>query len=220
MQKQRVDINLAVNSVPRIPVCLCLDTSGSMLGIAIKNLNAGIKLLFDTIKNDNLTSAAAEVAIIVFGSGRHNGIECIQDFERITDISEPPFLKAEGMTPMGEAVALALNRFEDRKIYYRSKGLEYYSPLLIIMTDGYPNGNSVVLQKVQNQVKTMVSKRELNVVTVCIGKDADENSLQRFSPEWKPIKLEKLDFKGFFKWVSKSVESILQNRGEFIVCGK
>ena len=36
--------DLIDNPTPRVPVCLCLDTSGSMSGSPINELNEGIKL--------------------------------------------------------------------------------------------------------------------------------------------------------------------------------
>ncbi|MBQ7217656.1 MAG: hypothetical protein IJS39_16945 [Synergistaceae bacterium] len=39
------------NPHPRSAICLCLDTSGSMSGDHINELNAGIRLFYDTIPN-------------------------------------------------------------------------------------------------------------------------------------------------------------------------
>ena len=46
--------DLVNNPTPRVPVCLCLDVSGSMSGPPIDELNQGVKLLYDAIKNHML----------------------------------------------------------------------------------------------------------------------------------------------------------------------
>ena len=44
--------DLVNNPTARIPVCLCLDTSGSMCGMPIDELNEGVRLFYDAICED------------------------------------------------------------------------------------------------------------------------------------------------------------------------
>lgn len=46
-------VDLVDNPTPRVPVCLCLDVSGSMDGAPIDELNSGIELFFDAIKDND-----------------------------------------------------------------------------------------------------------------------------------------------------------------------
>ncbi|MBE0696436.1 MAG: hypothetical protein IH586_05885, partial [Anaerolineaceae bacterium] len=57
----------ADNPEPRCPVVLVLDTSGSMQGTAIQELNEGLKAFGAAIKADRLASLRVEIAVIVFG---------------------------------------------------------------------------------------------------------------------------------------------------------
>ena len=58
--------DLVENPTPRLPVCLCLDTSGSMLGDKINELLEGVKLFYDTIDEDDDTHDSVEVSIVAF----------------------------------------------------------------------------------------------------------------------------------------------------------
>lgn len=113
---------LVNNPTPRVPVCLCLDVSGSMSGDAINELNEGVKLFYNAIKEDEIAIYAAEICIVTFGG---NDAECIEDFIGLDLQPNPPILYASGMTPMGEAVNLALNLLEQRKFEYKDKGVDY-----------------------------------------------------------------------------------------------
>lgn len=56
------------NPSERVAVCLCLDVSGSMSDYnAIDELNYGIALFYEAVKNDEEALYAAEVCIVTFG---------------------------------------------------------------------------------------------------------------------------------------------------------
>ena len=44
--------DLINNPTARVPVCLCLDTSGSMDGQPINELNEGVRLFYEAIRED------------------------------------------------------------------------------------------------------------------------------------------------------------------------
>ena len=101
--------DLVNNPTARVPVCLCLDVSGSMDGEPIRELNDGVRMFYDAIREDETALYAAEVCIITFG---RNGAKCITDFASIELQPDAPVLNAGGMTPMGEAVNLGLDLLE------------------------------------------------------------------------------------------------------------
>ncbi len=57
----------ADNPEPRCPVVLLLDTSGSMQGAPVQELNGGLRAFSDALKSDRLASLRVEVAVITFG---------------------------------------------------------------------------------------------------------------------------------------------------------
>ena len=193
---------LISNPAARVAVCLVLDTSGSMSGAPINELNKGVKLFIDAIKNDDIAKYAAEVAIVTFGGE----VEVYSDFQNIENFQFRD-LDADGNTPMEEAVMQALDLLETRKKEYVDAGVDYYQPWMVIMSDGQPdyppNQSSSITYD-------MASKRKLSCFQLGIGDGADMQTLAKFSPR-KPLKLKGLNFEGFFEWLSKSIQAVSQS---------
>lgn len=205
--------DLINNPTPRVPVCLCLDISGSMQGSPIRELNDGVKLFYDAIKADETALYSAEISVVTFGGNA----KCESDFSSLELQPNPPSFSATGGTPMGEAVNMALDMLEKRKSEYRDKGVDYYQPWLVLMTDGEPNGSSSELNRAVNRTVELVKGRKLTVFPIGIGSGADMKVLERFSPNRKPVHLIGLNFSKFFSWLSKSVSTTSQSiPGEFI----
>lgn len=195
------------NPTPRVPVVLCLDCSGSMMGEPIKELNAGVKTFYQAINEDEIARFSAEICIVTFGP-----VQLGADFATLDVRPQPPVLSASGNTPMGEAVKLSLDSLERRKELYKESGVDYYQPWLVLMTDGKPYGGSLELLNQQvNRVTNMVESRKLTVFPIGIGSEADMGTLQRFSPGRSPLRLQGLKFSDFFSWLSKSVSRVSQS---------
>lgn len=120
------------NPEPRCPVILLCDTSGSMSGAPINQLNAGLAAFKDDVCRDDMASLRVEVALVTFGPVRlAQGFVTIENFI-------PPKLKADDRTPMGQAIEYALDLLEERKETYKNNGIQYYRPWVILVTDGAP----------------------------------------------------------------------------------
>ena len=209
--------DLVNNPTARVPVCLCLDTSGSMDGSPIQELNSGVRLFYDAIKEDEMAMYSAEISIVTFGGTA----QCMADFASLEVQPEPPVLSAYGVTPRGEAVNMALDLLERRKNEYKDRGVDYYQPWLVLMTDGAPNGNQVELQRAIQRTRDMVNQKKLTLFPIGIGAEADMNVLGQFSPEWSALRLQGLKFREFFSWLSKSVSRTSQSTpGEYVEIDK
>lgn len=195
--------DLVTNPTPRVPICLVLDTSSSMEGAPINELNDGVKTFFDAILSDEIARSSAEISIVIFG----NTASQILDFSSI-EKQTIPNLNANGSTPMGAAVNLALDLLERRKKEYSSAGVDYYQPWIVLMTDGQPTDD--INSSVQRTCG-LIEKRKLTIFPIGIGKDADLSVLARFSPKRPPLRLKGLNFKEFFEWLSKSVSKVSQS---------
>ena len=199
--------DLVENPTPRVPVALCLDTSGSMLGDKIRELVEGVNLFYDAIDEDDDAHDAAEVSIVEFNSAA----SLIQDFASVDRLKPVDAINATGGTALGEGVNLALDTLEKRKSVYSGAGVLYYQPWLVLMTDGQPNGRPAELERAVQRVTDLVSQKKLTVFPIGIGADADMSVLARFSPNRPPLRLRGLSFKEFFEWLSKSVSRVSQS---------
>ena len=122
----------AENPEPRCPCLLLLDTSASMAGNPIQELNAGLTAFRDELNEDALASKRVEIGVISFGP-----VQIDADFTTITDFY-PPELEADGVTPMGEAIEHGVELLRSRKNNYRANGISFYRPWIFLITDGAP----------------------------------------------------------------------------------
>lgn len=225
--------DLVENPTPRVPICLCLDTSGSMGAVEgdciatgetmyedgrewnivtggtsrIDELKKGVELFYNAIRNDEMAVYSAEICIVSFD----NEARCMVDFSNIERQKNIPSLIAKGDTAMGEGVNLALDLLEERKREYKEKGVDYYQPWLVLMTDGVPNGDENEYNRAVQRTVEMVNSKKLTVFPIAIGDETDLDALNKFSPERQALKLQGLKFREFFTWLSKSVSKTSQS---------
>ena len=65
MNNYNTDNTLDVsNPAPRCPVILLLDTSGSMAGAPISELNQGVRQFLDETRNDEAAGMSVELEVI------------------------------------------------------------------------------------------------------------------------------------------------------------
>lgn len=198
---------LTENPTARVPVCLALDTSGSMAGTKLQELNAALASFYDTVRKDEMASISAELAIVTFG----------QTVAKVTDFSNVnrqrvPALIANGATPMGAAVAMGLDMLDQAKRVYSQMGVDYFQPWLVLMTDGEPTDD---ITDAVRRCRELVSKRKLTVFPIAIGNDANLHTLQSFSPNLPPLRMESTDLRRFFAWLSMSITNAsMSNPGD------
>lgn len=201
---------LVENPTARLPVCLVLDTSASMTGKPINELQEGVNTFFTELLADEVAKYSAEVAVVTFGGD----VDMPVDFAAVTSQTVPS-LRAGGMTPMGEAVEKALDLLNTRKEEYKRAGVDYYQPWLVLMTDGAPTDN---ISRASQLVDDLAKTRKLSVFAIGVGEEADMKELGRLSGWWfpegqspqrrPPLKLRGLEFSKFFVWLSASVSRI------------
>lgn len=191
------DQDLLDNPSARVPVCLVLDTSGSMQGKPIDELNQGVQMFMNEIREDEMASLSAEISIITFGGK----VQQVVEFSNIEN-QTAPLLQPVGRTPMGEAVNLALDVLEARKKTYASLGIDYYQPWLVLMTDGAPTDD---ITAAAARTRELINNNKLTIFPIGIGSEAHIPTLQQFSPKLPPVKLKGLNFNEFFIWLSQSI---------------
>ena len=126
-------VEFAENPMPRCPVVLLIDTSGSMaVGNRIEIINDAMDEFMRNVTSDTQTSLSAEIALVTF-SHEVRSIEFGS-----ADSFSPQRLSAYGGTKMALAVHTALDMLDSRKRAYRENGVSYYRPILMLITDGFP----------------------------------------------------------------------------------
>lgn len=194
------------NENVRQPICFCLDVSGSMSS-AIAELNQNIAEFYKQLLSDDNTRYSADVAIVTFGQT----VSVYEDFSGI-DKKNPPQLTADGGTPMGEGVQLAVKILGERKKEYKAHGIDYLQPWLVIMSDGAP-GDLALVRTMQADCMKLIKSEKLLVISIGIG-NADMNILQGFSDIPVFNGSQQNDFKKFFRALAKSVVAMASSPNE------
>jgi len=195
--------DLVDNPAPRVPICLVLDSSYSMSGEPIDELNSGVELFFESVKNDEVAQWSAEICVVTFGGFSKK----LLDFEGIQNQSIPT-LSADGNTPMNDGVNMALDLLETRKREYSDKGVDYYQPWMVLMTDGEPTQD---ITSSVNRTVQMIDSKKLTIFPIAIGDGAHLYTLEQYSPSRKPLRLKGLNFSAFFEWLSQSISRVSQS---------
>lgn len=198
---QDFPIDLAVNPEPRCACVLILDTSGSMSGEPIRQLNQGLALFRDELQRDTLASKRVEVALVEFGP-----VRVVHDFvtpERF----EAPTLEASSDTPMGAAIVKALTMLEERKAQYKQAALAQFRPWVFLITDGAPTDDWLEAARI---VREGEKARKFSFFAVGV-EGADMTTLRQISTR-APLQLKGLAFRELFQWLSGSLSSVSRSR--------
>lgn len=204
MLDHRLDeLEFVDNPEPRCAVVLLLDTSYSMAGQPISELNQGILTFEQEIKKDELASLRVEVSIITFGGQ----VSVVQPFVSVGNF-EAPTLTVNGNTPMGEAIDKGLALLKERKATYRANDVDFYRPWLFLITDGEPTD---AWEMAAERLKQEEARK--GVLVFCIGvENANMQILRNFSNQTPPLKLKGLEFRPLFSWLSKSLSGVSGSR--------
>ena len=192
-----------MNSAPRCPVVLLLDTSSSMSGAPINELNQGLRQFIKETAEDEAASMSVELEVITFDSRA----SVAMPFTPICDVERTPApLVANGMTCMGAALRLANNDLRNRRQMYRKAGISSYKPWVVLMTDGGPNDDWF---DAANKMRTLGEQGKIQYIGIEIGDDADHDTMCQILPAQPgPVKLQGLRFKQFFRWLTDSLRSV------------
>jgi uncharacterized protein YegL len=194
-------VEFAENVEPRCPCLLLLDTSGSMRGKPMDELNAGIRQLKDELLADEMAQKRVEIAIVGFGP-----VQTLADFQT-PDLFQPPTLVASGDTPIGAAIEAGLTLLDQRKQAYRTNGVSYYRPWIFLITDGGPTD---FWHTAADKVKQGEAANHFSFFPVGV-EGARMDILAQIATR-EPLKLQELRFRDLFKWLSNSLSAVSKSQ--------
>ena len=195
-------VEFADNANERTPCVLVLDCSGSMRGEPIKQLNAGLKALEKELKEDIDASSRVQI-LIIKACGKEDEAEVASDWVDAMDFTAP-VMEAGGLTPLGKAVHLALEKIEAQKDLYDSCGVSSKRPWIFLVSDGEPTDYGWE----QAAEECISAQKNKKVVVHAIGtQGANMEKLAKFTL-MPPKRLVGLKFTESFLWLSRSVSCV------------
>ncbi len=189
--------SFADNPEPRCPCVLLLDTSGSMGGMPIAQLNEGIRTFKQELMQDPLATKRVEVAVVTFGP-----VTVESDFHTVPNF-HPRELDTTGDTPMGAAITQGIEMVARRKREYKENGIAYYKPWIILITDGAPTDEWT---KAAMNVREGEAGKKFAFFAIGV-EGASMDILKQISVR-APLKLKGLMFREFFMWLSASMKMV------------
>ncbi len=199
--------DLPENTDPRCPTVLILDTSGSMSGKPLQELQNGIITYIDELAADSLAKRRVEVAIITFGGT----VQVAHAFSPADQFATPT-LVASGDTPMGQAVNTALDLLKERKAELARQAIPQYRSWIFLITDGGPTDDRLPAWiEAVNRLRDGEQRKSFLFFAVGV-QGANFDKLKELCLERPPVALDGLRFRDLFQWLSASQKSVSSSK--------
>ena len=200
-------LNSFVAREPRpLPIFILADTSGSMRGEKINELNLALREMLNALNAADDIRGKFQISVIAFG-GTVKLVQPLSDINGLT-LTE---LSASGNTPMGQAFAQVMEMIEDREIVSSRS----YTPTIVLISDGLPTDCTEEMYRRKNYfdweplmaLHSGERSSKCQRLALGIGEDSDTEMLKAFidNPDIPVIKTK--DASGitkFFRWVTMS----------------
>jgi len=174
---------------------------------AIGKLNQGLQDFKAQTMQDETTRDRLELAIVTFNSD----IDVVMEPTLITE-AEMPTLKASGQTQIVSAIERAQQVVEQRKDYYKSKGLTYYRPWIVVMTDGDPYPEGQDLDSIASKIQDDADHKKYVFFMIGVGDDVKDAVLAKLTTSQFPaMRMDAVNFAEFFTWLSASVSNVVDD---------
>jgi uncharacterized protein YegL len=184
---------------PHMACLFLVDTSGSMYGDPIAELNKGLNRFKEEVCADPVTREVLDVAVVAF----NNTVNVVQEFTPVSYM-QPVNLSAGGGTGMGAALREGIRMIDERYRFYRRAGSEPYCPWIVMITDGVPTDS---VEGLAQEIEQLDRADKMRLWSLAVS-GADTRFLNELGHHKRVLVLRDMDFTSFFNWVSKSMRSI------------
>jgi uncharacterized protein YegL len=204
--------SLLANRTRRTPCVLLVDTSASMEGQKLQKLNAGFRAFRQDILRNPMASQSVELCVISFGP-----VKLQSDFALVHEMKALEF-EAAGVTPLKEALELAMLKVTERKKNYEAHGISYYRPWIFLLTDGDPTDSEGYFNDSYKKllVPLQLAAQEKKFILFTIGIGVSTLGRQVLNELSRPfngrcLDLANLKFEEMFLWLSGSLSRVSQS---------
>lgn len=187
-----------------------IDTSGSMRGEPIQELNRGMREFYEEIKENDKMAQCLEVGIVEFNTK----VELVQK-PALCDEFELKEFCANGLTKLCTALDTAIDVVDQRKKWWREQGKSYKRPWIILITDGEPDDGQDV-DGIAEKIKEGMNSKHFFFLPLAV-QGANMEILKKINLGKDALPLKGKKFSEFFQWLSNSIGKIIEaNKGDNI----
>ncbi len=198
-----IDHPPALNArLPRLLLSVALDTSSSMYGDPIAQVNKKLAELVPELSQDTVTRDSMELQMVTFG-----GTVQVHPYVPVRDFS-PPVLRAGGCTPMPEAMLFAMEETERRKVFLESIEISVLVPHYFLLTDGAATSPPDVIELAGEAIH-QIEERGGGAFYAFVTNQGARDALQPLFPR-KVQLLAGANLAKFFRIISASACSVSQ----------
>jgi uncharacterized protein YegL len=193
------------NPEPRCPCVLVLDTTAVLEPRALAELNAALEQFREELLSDELASKRVEVAVVTYPPSR-----TAAPFSLPEDFAAPelrPDVSGEQAT-LVDALELAIGLVSERKEAYKRGGVQYYRPLVFLVT----TGGALDFEAASDLVRDGESGGAFVFQAVGV-QGANMRRLELLSTR-EPVVLESLRFRELFRWLGRSLQVVSRSHVE------
>ena len=194
--------------IPHCPVVLVLDTSHSMWGKALHDLKQSIYAFYATMQQEEFRNSAVDIASVSMG----DNLGMLEEFVPFRMSSLPHVsIRPKGDTPMGAALALALQKIEEQKQHYREHNYSFVTPQLILLSDGKRSSDD--FHPAAEEIRSACMTGKLICRAIAMGDSPDFGVLSEIAGD--SIVYPKYgDLRGAFATVGKQVSETYEAEAE------
>lgn len=182
------------------------DGSGSMGGVGIQSVNAGLAEFGNVLKKDEKAAGTVDVEVISFDDtvNRETAFTPAAEYQA-------PTLRAGGCTALNQALITALQDLRARKDQYKAMGISYYRPIIFAMTDGLATDDEYEAEA-KRMLNEAYAQKGVTLYVMAVG-SADVEKLRSYLPsgKGKVLKADYSSFREALVWFSSSVAELAKS---------
>ncbi|MDQ1207365.1 uncharacterized protein YegL [Acinetobacter baylyi] len=190
----------------RLPVFFVLDCSESMAGQNIQQMQQGIQLIMQQLRQDPYALETVYVSVIAFAGIVRTLVPLVEVFAYY-----PAKLPLGGGTHLGKALEHLMNEFDRHLIKTTEQTKGDWKPIAYLFTDGRPT------DECKDAIYRWQKKyaRRCTLIALGMGKNVDYATLKQLTEHCIAFdELNEKDFKKFFQWISASVVAQSKSIGD------
>lgn len=183
----------------RLPIYFLIDSSESMVGTPIAQVQEGLRTVIQTLRVDPYALETVFVSVIAF-AGKAKVLSPLEELYKFY----PPELPIGGGTSLGKGLECLMNELDRniQKTTAEKKG--DWKPVIFLFTDGNPTDNYSGAFKRWNEKY----RGHCSLIAVSIGDNVDILTLAQITNDILVLKeTDAESFSKFFKWISASIQA-------------